>query len=162
MATSVICLLARHMQMVVTKSFHQSANHARRMFWLKRYPILLSSCSATAPMVRRHHLRRFRTSREQMADKVRIGVIGLGIMGEQYVRIYNAHPLAVVTAICTRGQERLDEIGDKYGIKTRVTDYHELLAQSDVDAVCVATPDFAHYEPVKAALAANKHVLCEK
>ena len=29
-----------------------------------------------------------------MTDKVRIGVIGLGIMGEQYVRIYNAHPLS--------------------------------------------------------------------
>ena len=68
-----------------------------------------------------------------MTDKVRIGVIGLGIMGEQYVRIYNAHPMATVTAISTRGQRRLDEIGDKYGIKTRVTDYHQLLAQSNVD-----------------------------
>ncbi|MFN2513535.1 MAG: Gfo/Idh/MocA family protein [Pyrinomonadaceae bacterium] len=97
-----------------------------------------------------------------MTDKVRIGVIGLGIMGEQYVRIYNAHPLATVTAICTRGQKRLNEIGDKYGIKARVTDYHELLGRSDVDAVCVATPDFAHYGPVKTALNANKHVLCEK
>jgi predicted dehydrogenase len=97
-----------------------------------------------------------------MTDKVRIGVIGLGIMGEQYVRIYNAHALATVTAVCTRSQERLNEIGDKYGIKTRVTDYNELLDRSDVDAVCVATPDFAHYEPVKAALKANKHVLCEK
>ena len=37
-----------------------------------------------------------------------------------------------------------------------------MLAQADIDAVCVATPDFAHYEPVKAALEANKHVLCEK
>lgn len=97
-----------------------------------------------------------------MTDKIKIGVIGLGIMGEQYVRIYNAHPLATVTAICTRRQERLDEVGEKYGIKTRVTDFHELLAKSDIDAVCVATPDFAHYEPVKAALNANKHVLCEK
>ena len=97
-----------------------------------------------------------------MTDRVRIGVIGLGIMGEQYVRIYNAHPLATVTAICTRRQERLNEIGDKYGIKTRVTDYLELLNRSDIDAVCVATPDFAHHAPVKAALEANKHVLCEK
>jgi predicted dehydrogenase len=97
-----------------------------------------------------------------MTDKVRIGVVGLGIMGEQYVRIYNTHPLATVTAICTRRQERLDEIGDKYGIKNRFTDYHELLAKSDIDAVCVATPDFAHFEPVKAALNAKKHVLCEK
>src|SRR5687767_6435630 len=97
-----------------------------------------------------------------MAEKVRIGVIGLGIMGEQYVRIYNAHPSATVSAICTRKRERLDEIGTKYGIQARFTDYNELVAQGNVDAVCVATPDFAHYGPVKAVLNANKHVLCEK
>lgn len=97
-----------------------------------------------------------------MAEKVRIGVIGLGIMGEQYLRIYQAHPSATVTAICTRKRERLDEIGDKYGVQSRFTDYNELLDQGNIDAVCVATPDFAHYGPVKAALNANKHVLCEK
>lgn len=97
-----------------------------------------------------------------MVDKVRIGVIGLGIMGEQYVRIYNAHPLATVTAICTRKRERLDQIGENYQIQNRFTDYNELVTQGNVDAVCVATPDFAHYGPVKAALNANKHVLCEK
>ena len=83
-------------------------------------------------------------------------------MGEQYVRIYNAHPLATISAICTRRPARLNEIGDKYGIKTRVTDYVDLLERSDIDAVCIATPDFAHHAPVKAALEANKHVLCEK
>jgi predicted dehydrogenase len=97
-----------------------------------------------------------------MTDKVRIGVIGLGIMGEQYVRIYQKHPLAEVTAVCTRRPERLDEVGEKYGIKERHTDFAGMLARAPVDAVCVATPDFAHYEPVKASLEAGKHVLCEK
>src|SRR5918997_3510772 len=97
-----------------------------------------------------------------MTEKVRIGVVGLGIMGEQYVRIYGAHPLAAVTAVCTRRRERLDEVGEKYGVGARYTDYRELLADAPVDAVCVATPDFAHYEPVRAALEAGKHVLCEK
>jgi predicted dehydrogenase len=97
-----------------------------------------------------------------MTDKVRIGVVGLGIMGEQYARIYNAHPLATVTAVCNRSRQRLDEVGDKYGIEARYTDYAEMLGVAPVDAVCVATPDFAHYEPVKAALLAGKHVLCEK
>jgi predicted dehydrogenase len=97
-----------------------------------------------------------------MTGKVRIGVIGLGMMGEQYVRIYQAHPLAEVTAICTRRRERLDEIGEKYGIKERSLDFAGMLAKAPIDAVCVATPDFAHFEPVKAALAAGKHVLCEK
>ena len=97
-----------------------------------------------------------------MVDKVNIGVIGLGIMGEQYTRIYNAHPLAEVTAVCNRSRPRLDEVGDKYGIGARYENYEDLLADKTVDAVCIATPDFAHYEPVKAALEAGKHILCEK
>ena len=97
-----------------------------------------------------------------MTDKVKIGVIGLGIMGEMYTRIYSAHPLAEVTAICNRGKHRLDEIGDKYSVANRYSDYQHQLADRSVDAVCVATPDFAHYEPVKAALEAGKHILCEK
>ncbi len=64
-----------------------------------------------------------------MADKVKIGVIGLGIMGEQYARIYSAHPLAEVTAVCNRSQPRLDEIGDKYGIKARHTNYEDFAKQ---------------------------------
>ena len=66
-----------------------------------------------------------------MTDKVRIGVIGLGIMGEQYVRIYNAHPLATVTAICTRGQDRLDRDRREVRNHNRVTDYNELLARAE-------------------------------
>jgi len=97
-----------------------------------------------------------------MTDKVRIGVIGLGIMGEQYTRIYSAHPLAEVTAVCNRSQSRLDEISDKYGVKTRYTNYEDLLNDKSVDAVCIATPDYAHFEPVKAVLGAGKHILCEK
>jgi predicted dehydrogenase len=97
-----------------------------------------------------------------MTDKVRIGVIGLGIMGEQYVRIYKAHPLATVTAICTRSHDRLDDVGNKYEVASRYTDYTEMLAEADLDAVCVATPDFAHFNPAKASLEAGKHVLCEK
>lgn len=97
-----------------------------------------------------------------MKDKVKIGVIGLGIMGEQYTRIYKANPLAEVTAVCNRSQPKLDEIGDKYEIETRYTNYEDLLNDKNVDAVCIATPDFAHFEPVKAALEAGKHILCEK
>ena len=56
-----------------------------------------------------------------MSEKIRIGVIGLGVMGEQYTRIYQSHPLAEVVAICNRSPERLNTIGDKYDIRTRYT-----------------------------------------
>jgi predicted dehydrogenase len=97
-----------------------------------------------------------------MNRKIRVGVIGLGIMGEQYTRIYRDHPFAEVTAIATRNAKRLGQIGDKYEIVARYQDYAEMLAHSPLDAVCVATPDFAHYAPVKAALEGGFHVLCEK
>jgi predicted dehydrogenase len=93
---------------------------------------------------------------------VRIGVVGLGIMGQQYVRIYQAHPLAEVTCVCNPGRRRLDEVGDRFGVSARYADFAEMLRNPELDAVCVATPDFAHYEYVKAALSAGKHVLCEK
>jgi predicted dehydrogenase len=97
-----------------------------------------------------------------MTEKVRIGVIGLGIMGEQYVRIYQAHPLATVSAVCTRNATKVEELGEKYGVAARFTDYRKMLDEGSFDAVCIATPDFAHFAPVKAALEAGKHVLCEK
>ncbi len=97
-----------------------------------------------------------------MSGKLRIGVIGLGIMGEQYTRVSQAHPLTEVTAAATRNPERLRKIADQYGVPHRYTDFTRLLAEAPVDAVCVATPDFAHFAPVKAALEAGKHVLCEK
>jgi predicted dehydrogenase len=97
-----------------------------------------------------------------MSDRLRIGVIGLGVMGEQYVRIFQAHPSAEVTAICARSETRRAEIGDRYGVATLTSDYRALVARADVDAVCVATPDSEHAGPVRAALESGKHVLCEK
>jgi len=97
-----------------------------------------------------------------MSDRIQIGVVGLGTMGEQYTRIYQCHPRAVVTAIADPKPERLEQIGNKYGVAHRYPGIEPLLADAPVDAVCVATPDFAHYAPVKAALEAGKHVLCEK
>jgi len=97
-----------------------------------------------------------------MKDKVRMGVIGLGIMGESYVRVYGSYHHSEVTAICDSNDDRLQQIGDKYGLNTRYTRVDDLVANPNVDAVCVATPDFVHYEPVKKALLAGKHVIVEK
>jgi predicted dehydrogenase len=94
--------------------------------------------------------------------KLRIGVIGPGIMGEQYVRIYAAHPRATVVALCGRTEARVTRLADAYGIPGRYANVADLLADAEVDAVVVATPDDAHAEPVRMALEAGKHVLCEK
>jgi len=83
-----------------------------------------------------------------MSDKIRIGVIGLGTMGEQDTRIYQSHPLAEVTAIADSKPERLEEVGDRYGIADIVRASSKS-SPAPVDAGCLSTPDFTHYAPVK-------------
>jgi predicted dehydrogenase len=95
-------------------------------------------------------------------QRTRIGVIGLGIMGEQYVRVYQSHPLAEVTAVASRTSEKAATVAARYQVPHVCVDWRELVTRADVDAVCVATPDNLHYEPARAAMEAGKHVLIEK
>ena len=95
-------------------------------------------------------------------EQVRIGIIGLGIMGELYVRIYGSHPLARVVAVSSRRQSRLDEISNNYAVGNGYTDYRMMLEHEDLDAVVVATPDAHHFLPARDALHAGCHVFVEK
>ncbi len=95
-------------------------------------------------------------------DKVRIGVIGLGIMGQQYLKIYSALPQAEVAAVADVDEERLRQVAEQFGIAPQYTDYRRMIEEAALDAVVVATPDFAHFEPARAVLQAGKHCLIEK
>jgi len=95
-------------------------------------------------------------------EKVRIGVIGLGWFGEMHVQTYAGVYGAEVTAVCTRRPDRLAEIAQKYGIKKTYTDYNDLLADPDIDAVSICTHAKDHLAPMLAAMKSGKHVLLEK
>lgn len=95
-------------------------------------------------------------------ERVRLGIIGLGIMGEAYARIYSRHPLATVVAVCSRRRERVEEMQARYAVPHGATDYRALLDGPDLDAVVVATPDREHFAPALAALQSKRHVLIEK
>lgn len=95
-------------------------------------------------------------------DMVRVGVIGLGWFGEMHLETYCGVYGAKVTAICTRRPDRLAEMAAKYGISKTYTDYHDLLADPDVDAVSICTHAKDHLEPMLAAMKSGKHVLLEK
>jgi len=60
-------------------------------------------------------------------NTMRMAVVGLGF-GAEFLPIYTAHPRAKIVAICQRSQNRLNEIGDAFGIEKRYTSYEELLA----------------------------------
>lgn len=95
-------------------------------------------------------------------DRVRLGIIGLGIMGESYVRIYSQHPLAEVVSVCSRRAERVEELRARYAVPHGATDYRRLLERPELDAVVVATPDREHFAPALAVLQSGRHVLIEK
>ncbi len=95
-------------------------------------------------------------------DRVRLGIIGLGIMGNLYVKIFSAHPLAEVVAVCALEPSRVDEIRSLYGIRDGYVDYRKMLERADLDAIVVATPDRHHFEPARDALESGRHVLVEK
>jgi predicted dehydrogenase len=91
--------------------------------------------------------------------KVRVAIVGLGF-GAEFIPIYQAHPNAEMAAICRRNRAELDKVGDRYGIKTRYTDYNELLKDPNIDAVHINSPIPDHAPQSLAALQAGKHVAC--
>tara|TARA_R110002153_G_scaffold58235_2_gene159738 strand:+ start:114 stop:1232 length:1119 start_codon:yes stop_codon:yes gene_type:complete len=95
----------------------------------------------------------------EMNKKLNIAIIGLGF-GAEFIPIYQKHPEANIYAICQRNKEKLNEIGNAFGIEKRYSDYDELLKDPEIDAVHINTPIQAHAEQSLKALRAGKHVAC--
>lgn len=92
-------------------------------------------------------------------EKARVGLIGLGF-GSEFIPIYQAHPKAEIAAICQRTKSRLDEIGDRFGVAARYTDFREVLTDPNVGFVHINSPIPDHAPQTIAALKAGKHVMC--
>ena len=95
---------------------------------------------------------------------IRWGIIGPGAIANNFADGLAQSQSGKLTAIASRDPARRGSFGDKYAIaaEKRYADYAALLADSDVDAVYVATPHPWHAELSIMALRAGKHVLCEK
>jgi predicted dehydrogenase len=91
--------------------------------------------------------------------KVRVAIVGLGF-GAEFIPLYQRHPLARMEAICQRTPEKLDAIGDAFGVAKRYSDYAALLRDPEIDAVHINTPIPDHAPQAIAALRAGKHVAC--
>ncbi|MEJ7588150.1 MAG: Gfo/Idh/MocA family oxidoreductase [Ferruginibacter sp.] len=94
-----------------------------------------------------------------MERKINIAIIGLGF-GSEFIPIYQRHPNTNMYAICQRNTEKLQQVGDAFGIHKRYTDYDELLKDPDIDAVHINTPIPDHGIQSIKALKAGKHVAC--
>jgi UDP-N-acetylglucosamine 3-dehydrogenase len=95
-------------------------------------------------------------------DLIRVGVIGLGRFGEVHCEAIANLPGVELFALCTRTEARLQEFGRRFSVDRLYTNYSDLLADPEVNAVSVVTMWDQHAGPVMAALAAGKHVFVEK
>src|SRR5215212_3218193 len=96
-------------------------------------------------------------------DRVKIGIIGAGMIAHRsHAEAFQQVPDAEVVAVADVDAERAKSFAEKYEIPQVFSHYEEMLSQADLDAVSVALPVFLHAPATIAALAAGKHVLCEK
>jgi predicted dehydrogenase len=97
-------------------------------------------------------------------EQLGYGIIGCGWVSPSHavgVRALAAEDVALV-AVADADLARAEELAQRYGSPAVHSDYRELLARDDVDAVSICLPDALHREAALAAAEAGKHVLCEK
>jgi predicted dehydrogenase len=95
-------------------------------------------------------------------EKVRIGLIGAGNVARHHAMGYANTPNAEVYALCDVNEERMKERATLWGATKTYTDYRDLLADPNVDAVDIMTPHHLHKQMGVDALEAGKHVSMQK
>jgi predicted dehydrogenase len=94
-----------------------------------------------------------------MQAPINIAVVGLGF-GAEFIPIWQKHPHTKCYAICQRDQQKLDAVGDYFGVAVRYRDYADVLKDPNVHAVHINTPIPDHAWMSIQALQAGKHVAC--
>ena len=92
---------------------------------------------------------------------LRIGVAGVGFGSAVHIPAFQSEGVEVLAVAASR-QERADEAAGRFGVAHAFTDFRAMLELEGLDAVAIATPPSQHHDMAIAALAAGKHVLCEK
>ncbi|MFF0739983.1 Gfo/Idh/MocA family protein [Streptomyces sp. NPDC004111] len=98
-----------------------------------------------------------------------IGMVGYSFMGAAHSqgwrtvgRVFDLPVRPVLAAVCGRDSAAVRAMADRHGWAAAETDWRRLIARDDVHIVDICTPGDSHAEIALAALAAGKHVLCEK
>ena len=105
-----------------------------------------------------------------MKQRLRIGLLGFGAMGKAHAFCvenlkfyYQELPFeAEIVGVCTTTVEKSRKVADTYGFEIATANEDDLILDPSIDVIDVCTPNIYHFETLKKALAAGKHVLCEK
>ncbi len=92
----------------------------------------------------------------------RFAIVGAGLFGETHAKAYTTHPGAELSVVCDINEKRAAEVAKQYGAGRSCSDWREVADDGSVDAVSVATPDFAHTDIAVGLAQAGKHILVEK
>jgi predicted dehydrogenase len=102
-------------------------------------------------------------------SEIGVGLVGYKFMGRahsngyrQVTHFFDVDPAPRMVAICGRDETAVSAAAKTLGWEGYETDYHKLIARDDIQLVDVSTPGDSHYNVVMAAIAAGKHVFCEK
>ncbi len=95
-------------------------------------------------------------------DVLRVGVVGLGYAGTTHLTSFLGIPGVEVVALAGKEADRLAALGAMYELPHLFSDWQDLVVLPELDVVSIATPNALHHSIAVAALAAGKHVFCEK
>ncbi len=102
-------------------------------------------------------------------SQLRVGMVGYAFMGAAHSqawrtvnRVYDLPAQVRMALVCGRDTGKVAEAADRLGWEAHTTDWRRLVESDEIDVVDICTPGDSHAEIALAALAAGKHVLCEK
>src|SRR5579859_3477898 len=98
---------------------------------------------------------------QQEGRRLRVGLMGCGNMGAALGRACSRLDQASVLAVADPNEAAATKLGEELGAVV-LADHQQLLARDDVEAVIIASPGFLHRQLVLDAVAAGKHIFCEK
>jgi len=94
---------------------------------------------------------------------LRIGLVGVGAAAQiNHIPALKRLEGVEITALCDRDPEKAARVAQKFGIPRAHQRFDDLLADEEIDAVDLCTPNYLHSPMATAALEAGKHVLCER
>ncbi|TKX70864.1 Gfo/Idh/MocA family protein [Halorubrum sp. SP9] len=95
---------------------------------------------------------------------IQIGIVGCGVIGNRLAAAIDDHDRYELAAACDLDADRAASLAADHGTDrtATTTDHASLVERDGLDAVYVGVPPLAHREVVADALAADKHVICEK
>jgi predicted dehydrogenase len=94
--------------------------------------------------------------------KIKIGIIGIGYIGEAHIEAVKRLGYATIEAVSVRDETKAREICENLGIPNYFTNYKEMLSDSSINVIHNCTPNHLHFQINKDVILAGKHILSEK